>query len=1120
MIRFAVFPVLPSLFAFILGATASIAVGLLDAERLASEARNKVIIELALVRARIEGSLKATFNSTDGLVHLISLRGGIDGPLFSEMARLAIGKNPHVRNITVAPDDIVRHVYPLLGNEKVLGFAFASRPEQMRTVQLARERREPLLAGPVELVQGGRALIQRTPVFVREASGERYWGAVSIVAYIDGLLQPEGAALPTSLQVAIRGRDGLGAAGAMVDGDPEVFSLDPVLMDVSVPGGSWQVAALPVAGWESRRFYASPYFQGGILVSLLLALIIGLRSRHLQLFAERNVALELQIRERERAEASLRDEEERFRVLFELSPDPAWIIEGNEFVAWNEAARQVFGITSATATIHPAQLSPACQPDGEPSLPKAERLIAEARRCGVVRFEWVHLRADGQPFTAEVTLLAVNMREQQIVYAEGRDISERKRAEQELQASRNLLQALVESAGAVIYVFDPQARLLLCNQQFEEALGQPRQQMLGKRRHEFMPAEVAAQHEGNDQAVIASRKRASFEEVNLEADGLHHYLTIKCPVFSDGAIRGVVGISTDITERKRDEEQLKLAAAILASTSEGVIITDVVGVIVAVNRAFSEITGYSEAEALGQKPNMLRSERQPPDFYRAMWAAINESGSWQGEIWNRRKCGEAYPEWLSISAIRDHQQQVTHYVGVFSDISSLKLSQERLEHLAHFDPLTDLPNRVLFQDRLAHAIDRAARYQHGIAVLLLDLDGFKHINDSLGHPVGDQLLTQVAARLSHCVRVEDTVARLGGDEFAVILVNMRDASDAIEVVRKILLNIEQPFDLDGTGAMVSASIGIAVYPADGGSATELVRNADAAMYGAKEAGRNTYCFYQSGMTHRAQERLRLEAALKRAIEGKEFEVWYQPQISLHDGRVTGAEALLRWRDPEHGLVSPAEFIPLAERTGLILPIGELVVAEVAEQARAWRDAGLEFGRLAINVATPQLERSDFPGLLQRTLAAAGVPPEVLEIEITESFIMSNAATARESLLAIQALGVTTAVDDFGTGYSSLAYLKDLPIDSLKIDRAFVCDLPGSSHDAAINRAIIAMAHSLGFKVIAEGIENADQQAWLAAEGCDEAQGYAIARPLPAAEFADWLRRRSVRGGPGAAQVPM
>ena len=979
-----VFPtLLPAVLAFVLGTVASVLVGRLDAERLESQERNQVIVELALVRARLEGAIKATFNSTDGLVNLIALQGHLDPELFDGMVQLAIRKNPHVRNVTVAPDDVVAYVHPRAGNEKVLGFAFASRPEQERTVILARERREPILVGPLDLVQGGRGLIQRAPVFRRVGGEERYWGTVSIVAHVDGLLRPAGEGLSASLRVAIRGRDGLGGEGGMVDGDPAVFDLQPQLMEVEVPGGYWQVAAIPARGWRHAAFHASPYFHSGLLISLLIALLLGLRSLHVRQIAERSAVLEREMRERERAEEAL-------------------------------------------------------------------------------------------------------------------------------QASRTLLQALVESAGAVIYVFDGEGRLLLCNQAFEDKIGLPRERMLGMRRATFMPAEDAGRQEADDRQVMALRERASFEETSRCPEGLRHYLTVKCPVFAEGQILGVVGIATDITERKRDEEQLKLAAAILASTSEGVIITDMHGVIVAVNRAFSDITGYSEAEALGQKPSLLRSERQPPEFYQGMWTALVGSGSWQGEIWNRRKSGEAYPQWLSISSIRGDRQQLTHFVGVFSDITSLKHSQERLEHLAHFDALTDLPNRVLFQDRLAHAIDRARRYRHGIAVMLLDLDGFKNVNDSLGHPVGDRLLVQVAQRLGQCVRIEDTVARLGGDEFAVILVNMGNTADAIEVIRKILASIEQPFDLEGIGAMISTSIGVAVYPADGTTPTELVRNADAAMYGAKEAGRNTYCFYQPGMTQRAQERLHLEAALKRAIERCEFEVWFQPQISLASGRMTGAEALLRWRDPERGLVPPAEFIPLAERTGLILPIGELVLAEVATWARRWLDAGLEFGRLAINVATPQLERSDFAAVMRRTLDAFAVPAQVLEIEITESFIMSNAAKAREALAAIQALGVTTAVDDFGTGYSSLAYLKELPIDSLKIDRAFVRDLPHSSHDAVINRAIIAMAHSLGFKVIAEGIEDDAQQAWLAAEGCDEGQGYRIARPMPAAEFGEWLQDAGAR----------
>ena len=855
------FPWLSSGLVLVLGLGISVLAGKLDNERQRVEERNHVIAELALVRARVEGLIKGTYNATDGLVYLISLQGGISETVFEEMARRVLEKNPAVRNISVAPGDVIRMVYPVTGNERALGFDFGTNPEQARTVQMARERGTALLAGPVALVQGGQALIQRSPVFVRNAQGQpTYWGAVSTVATVANLLQEPLASRSQGLHFAVRGKDGLGERGEMIDGNPDIFQADPLLMDVEVPGGKWQLAAIPEDGWAQGRFYVSPYFLLGVAISLLVAGVAGLRALYARQLAARNQRLESEVRERKRVEIALRE----------------------------------------------------------------------------------------------------------------------------------------------------------------------------------------------------------------------------------------------------DQQRLKLSAAVLDSTGEGVLITDVRGVIVAVNRAFCAITGYSEAEALGKTPGMLRSEHQGQDFYRQMWKTLAEGDIWRGEIWNRRKTGEVYPEWLTISAIRDDEGGINHYVGVFSDISSLKQSQERLEHLAHFDSLTDLPNRVLFQDRLGHAIERSARYQELIGVLILDLDGFKNVNDSLGHPVGDRLLQQVAIRLQACVRGGDTVARLGGDEFAVILSGLSDGSDVVEVVRKIQASIGDPFDLDGIGAMVGVSVGVAIYPADGQTPTELVRNADAAMYGAKEGGRNTYRFYRASMTQDAQQRLLREAALRRGIEQGEFEVWFQPQISLHSRKVTGAEALLRWRDPQRGMVSPAEFIPLAERTGLILELGEQVLAQVCACASRWRQAGLRFGRLALNVATPQIERGDFAASIRRTLAAYDLPADCLEVEITESLIMAT-GEARDVLLEIQSFGVTTAVDDFGTGYSSLAYLKELPIDNLKIDRAFVKDLPTSSRGVTIASAIIAMAHSLGFRVTAEGIEDEAQLQWLIDAGCDEAQGYFIGRPMPATDFEAWLR---------------
>ena len=1097
------------------GISISAQLGRLDIERRAAEERSAVVNELAATRAQLEGVIKATFNSTDGLVHLIALQDGISQKLFADMAYLAIEKSAHIRNITVAPSDEVHFVYPRAGNEKILGFRYAMVPEQNRTVQLARERQTPILAGPVDLIQGGRALIHRYPIFTRHIPSAKesfhYWGTASIVANHNNLLKAGGFyAVKKEIHVALRGKDGKGKDGEVIEGDPALFSRNPVLATVLIPGGEWQLAAVPEKGWMNKELHSSSYFLVGLLNTLLLTGIAWLLTSRGRQVRQSNADLAKEIAVREQTEAALREEEQRFHTLFESLPDPVWIIEGNRFVDCNEMAATLLGYPDKGdfLFVHPAQLSPPVQPDGEPSFSKADRMIQLARDNGLHRYEWIHTRANGENFPAEVTLRPITLQGKEAIYCVWRDITERKQAEKELHASQELLKAIVDSAGAVIYVFDIDGKLLLCNSQFEHVVGHKRQQILGKRRHEFLPEAVADEHEANDRKVIEEGKMTSFEEHNLGADGTHYYLTVKCPVIESDTLRAVVGISTDITTRKQNEEKLRFASTVLATTIEGVMVTDVAGNIVSVNTAFTEITGYEAEDAIGKNPRFLRSERQQSEFYQSMWAALTQSGVWQGEIWNRRKTGEIYPEWLTITAIRDDADQLTHYVGVFSDISSIKRSQAQLERLAHFDPLTDLPNRTLFQDRLAHAIDRARRYDHLIAVLLIDLDGFKTVNDSLGHPVGDRLLQEIATRLKTCIRIEDTVARLGGDEFAMVLADMVDGSDSIEVVRKILAAINTPIDLDGLTAQVSASIGIAIFPTDGDNATDLVRNADAAMYGAKEAGRRGYCFYRATMTHRAQEQLLQEQALRRAIAQQEFEVWFQPQLSLQTGMLTGAEALVRWRDPERGLVLPLEFIPLAEHTGLIIPIGEQVLQQVCQQARRWLDAGLPFGRLAVNVATPQIERSDFVATLKEALHASGVPADYLEIEVTESFIMKNADHANEVLLAIQALGVTTAVDDFGTGYSSLAYLKKLPIDNLKIDRAFIDGLPDDTNDSAIARAIIAMARSLGFKVIAEGIETPEQQAFLKAEGCDEAQGFYFSHPLPALEFERWVARET------------
>ncbi|WP_153131238.1 bifunctional diguanylate cyclase/phosphodiesterase [Dechloromonas hortensis] len=1099
---------------FVLGLGLAITVGQLDAERQQSELRSATASELGRHGARLEAQLRSTFAVTEGIAQLLVLDGSIAPERFAGMASLAIESVPAIRNIAVAPDDIIRDIYPRSANEKALGVDYRTLPAQYPLIARAQELRRPLLAGPVQLVQGGSGLIYRRPVFVDVGlDSARYWGVTSIVADLDALLALGGIKSVSALQLAVRGRDGRGADGEMIWGEPAVFAQQPVTMLIEVPGGQWQLAALPEGGWQAPSPLSRPLFLFALAATLLSSFFVA-RLQHMhRLSRQRNRVLFREIEERQQLETSLLQSEARFRTLFERSPDPCWIVRLNgECVDVNHAAMTVFGFQDMAEfrNVTPADISPTLQPDGQTSADKVSAMLQIALEKGLHRFEWLHRRKDGELFPAEVTLCPMSLNGEQLLYAVIRDISVRKQAQEALAQQQALNQAILDNVPSLIYMFDPEGRLQFCNRAFEQVFAGSRASLVGLSRSQFMAAEDALLRQAEDAQVMAQGSAITFEGKIGKVDASHIYLTTKCPLLGpNGELRGVLGMSTDVTEMKAYSEQLRLAGVVMENTAEGVMITDAAGVIVSVNRAFTEITEFSPADAIGQRPSILQSQRQKAEFYREMWATLQSTGVWRGEIWNRRKSGALYPEWLTINAVRNPEGEAVNYVAVFSDISAIKHSQAALEKMAHFDALTGLPNRALFQDRLQHALDRSQRYGQPIAVLLLDLDGFKTVNDSLGHPVGDQLLMEAAERFRKCVRVEDTVSRLGGDEFAFILNNLAQGTDAIAVVKKLLQSLQEPFDLNGTAALVTGSIGVAVGPQDGETPAELLRHADTAMYGAKEGGRNDYRFYQAEMTRRSQERLLLERALRRAVEQQEFEVWYQPKLDLASGRVDGAEALLRWRDPERGLISPADFIPVAERTGLIIPIGEQVLDTVCRQQRSWRASGLLSGRVAINVAAPQIERSDYVEALRQALLRHQLPAEAIEVEVTESLLMENPEQARDVLCAIQEMGVTTAVDDFGTGYSSLAYLKVLPINNLKVDRAFVSDLPHDSNDVAITQAIIALGHSLGFKITAEGIETVEQLDFLRSIGCDQGQGFFFSRPLPAAQFESWLREQAV-----------
>ncbi|MCX8144729.1 MAG: EAL domain-containing protein [Azovibrio sp.] len=528
-------------------------------------------------------------------------------------------------------------------------------------------------------------------------------------------------------------------------------------------------------------------------------------------------------------------------------------------------------------------------------------------------------------------------------------------------------------------------------------------------------------------------------------------------------------------ERVQTEQNLRQAAAVLANTHDGVVITDLKPAILSVNKAWCDMTGYSAEEALGRNPSLLKSNLQEPGFYVAMWQALRTHGDWQGEIWNRRKNGETYPQFLSISTVRDGSGTPTHYVGVMTDLSRLKQSEEERDRLTHYDPLTHLPNRLLVLSRLEHAIEQARRDNLRIGVIYLDLDHFKTINDSLGHPVGDQVLQLLALRLKERLRGKDTLARLGGDEFLVILERLESPDEAARVGQCILDLLHQPVRLaDGRDIYVGGSLGISLYPDDGGSPHELIQHADTALYAAKKQGRDTFCFYTAELSQQVRARLNLEIHMRRALERGEFSLHYQPQVDIRSGRINGVEALMRWESPELGPIPPSQFIPVAEQSGLILPMGAWAIGEACRQNKAWQDAGLPALVMAVNVSVRQFKSQDLVSIVQQALAQSGLAPCYLEIELTESAFVEDAEVAIATSHRLHQLGVKLSLDDFGTGYSSLAYLSRFPFDKIKIDQSFVRDIASNPTNAAIANATIALAESLHMSVLAEGVETESQ----------------------------------------------
>jgi diguanylate cyclase (GGDEF)-like protein/PAS domain S-box-containing protein len=570
----------------------------------------------------------------------------------------------------------------------------------------------------------------------------------------------------------------------------------------------------------------------------------------------------------------------------------------------------------------------------------------------------------------------------------------------------------------------------------------------------------------------------------------------------------------EVAERARAESALRLSATVFEASADAICVTDADSRILSVNGAFERITGYAAEEVVGATPRVLKSGRHDKAFYERMWAALRARGEWQGEVWNRRKDGHVYPEWLTVSAVRDDDGQTRHYVGISTDMSERKAAEERIEFLAHHDALTELPNRVLLRDRFEQASAHAQRDGSAVALVFLDLDHFKTINDSLGHPVGDRMLQAVAKRLVGALRKGDTVCRLGGDEFVLLLGDVHGPADVERTARKVLACMKEPIDLGDQTLHTGCSMGLSLYPADGADFDTLLQEADTALYSAKEAGRGVYRFFTPEMNESALERIKLESQLRRALDRDELRLHYQPQVDLASGRLVGVEALLRWQSPELGLVLPGKLVPVAEQSGLIVPIGEWVLREACRQLREWLEAGLGVVPVAVNISALQMQREGFVESVRSVLRESGAPPEGLELELTESMLARDVEGTTATLTRLKDLGLQLAIDDFGTGYSSLGYLERFAVDRLKIDQSFVRAIGHGRDDAAIVRAVIQMARALDLATMAEGVETEAQAAFLRAEGCEGAQGFHFGRPVPPEEILRLVESGAFRIKPG------
>lgn len=674
----------------------------------------------------------------------------------------------------------------------------------------------------------------------------------------------------------------------------------------------------------------------------------------------------------------------------------------------------------------------------------------------------------------------------------------------ELQAFRYA----IENSDDVIMITNKDRQIEYVNEAFEAHTGYTKEEVLGKNPKILKSDLLSDDFYKNMNETLDRGEKWQGELVNRRKDGTLLYEKASIvPIFMEGELVQYLAIKLDITDYKEQQQKLQQSAAVYETIGDGIMITDSEKKILSINPAFIHMFGYQEEELIGQTPTIIASLKQDRLFYKRMWYALTTKDRWTGKIYNKTKSGKVLPVWLTITVVRDKIGAIANFIAIYTNLEEIIEMEEKANFLAYHDSLTHLPNRAHFEREIVRIFNLAKINHEMVAILFIDLDRFKVINDTLGHDIGDDMLIRLSKRISNILRKDDLFARIGGDEFVIILDPVKERKNAARIAEKILSVIREPIQTHNYHLNTTASIGIAIYPDDGIEKNEIIKHADSAMYYAKEKGKDRYEFYTEQLSIDIQIRLDLEQELKHALRKKELYIYYQPQYDLKSGKVTGAEALVRWYNPSLGQVSPDLFIPAAEETGIIIDIGYFIFEEVCREYMHWKAEGLNIERVAINISSIQFRQKDMFKNFKRIIEKVGIPPQNIEIEITERFIMEYSTTNLTILEDFREIGCQIAIDDFGTGYSSLSYMKSLPLDTIKIDKSFVMDLPKDIHDAEVSRAIIALSKSLGYQVIAEGIENKLQEVFLSENGCNTGQGYYFAKPMDASAFVAFVKEK-------------